>query len=119
MADLVDLPDGWRATFEQAYDWLCIRLHPPGGPGQWRLAERLWAEIQCVHGRRVVLEMDEVSFFPSALMGELVRLHKRLAMAGGVLHLSALQPHPHEAMHMSRLDEVLPCFASRTEAMGH
>lgn len=112
----IDLFDGWRATFEPAGDWLCVRLHPPGGPGQWQLADGLWNEVHRRGATQVVLEMDEIDFFPSALMSELVRLHKRIAMAGGRLRLSGLQEHPHEALHMLRLDEVLPSFADRAAA---
>ncbi len=112
----IDLYDGWRATFEPCGAWLCVRLHPPAGPGQWQLAGGLWDEVQRRGVYEVVLEMDEVSFFSSALMSELVRLHKRVATAGGRLRLSGLQEHPHEALHMLRLDEVLPSYADRAAA---
>lgn len=114
----IELFDGWRATIHECGDWLSVRLHPPDGPGQWRLAELLWNEIE-VHGPtpQVLLEMDEVSFFSSALMSELVRLHKRVAMAGGRMRLCGLQSHPHEALHMMRLDEVLPTFPTREAAL--
>lgn len=116
-ASTVDLFDGWRATVEPCGAWLCVRLHPPAGPGQWRLADGLWNEVHARGAQQVVLEMDEVSFFSSALMSELVKLHKRIAMGGGRLRLSGLQEHPHEAMHMLRLDEVLPIFHDRAAAL--
>jgi anti-anti-sigma factor len=116
-ASTVDLFDGWRATVEPCGVWLCVRLHPPEGPGQFRLADGLWNEIHSRGAKQVVLEMDEVSFFSSALMSELVRLHKRIAMGGGRLRLSGLQEHPHEAMHMLRLDEVLTVYADRAAAL--
>ena len=113
----VDLYDGWRATLEDAGGWLCVRLHPPEGSGQFRLADGLWNEVHNRGAKQVVLEMDEVSFFSSALMSELVRLHKRIAMGGGRLRLSGLQDHPHEAMHMMRLDEVLTVYADLAAAL--
>ncbi|TWU00083.1 hypothetical protein Pla108_10270 [Botrimarina colliarenosi] len=116
-ASTIDLFDGWRATFEPVGDWLGVRLHPPAGGGQWQLAEGLWREIHRRGALQVVLEMDEITFFSSALMSELVRVHKRVAMAGGRLRLSGLQKHPHEALHLMRLDEVLPIFRSRDEAI--
>ena len=116
-ASTVDLFDGWRATFEDAGGWLCVRLHPPASPGQWRLADSLWSEINRRGAKQVVLEMDDVTFFASALMSELVRLHKRIAIGGGRLRLSGLQEHPHEAMHMLRLDEVLPLYHDRAAAL--
>ncbi len=115
-ATSIDLPDGWRATLAQHGPWLGVRLHP-NPAGQWGLAEGLWRIVQQRAATQVLLEMDEIDFFSSALMGELVRLHKRIAVAGGRLRLCGLQSHPHEAMHMMRLDELLPIFATRDEAL--
>ena len=115
-ASTIDLFDGWRATFEPGADWLYVRLHPPGGPGQFDLAVGLWNEIARRDDYEVVLEMDEIAFLPSAVMGEIVRLHKRIAMAGGRLRLSGLQEHPREAIHLTRLDEMMPIYADRAAA---
>jgi len=112
----IDLPDGWRATLRPHDPWLEVRLHPGGGVS-WGIADGLWASIDGRGARQVVLDMGEINFFPSALMTELVRLHKRLAVAGGRLRLCCLQDHPHEALHMVRLDEVLPVFSTREEAL--
>lgn len=113
----INLFDGWRATFEPCQQWLVIRLHPPDGPGQYGLAVGLWSEIDHRGAREVILEMDEVAFFPSALMAELVRLHKRIAVAGGRLRLCSLQEHPREALHTMRLDQMLGVYDSREEAL--
>lgn len=112
----IDLPDGWRATLETQGTWLSTRLHP-NPAGQWGLAEGLWQAIQERSAKQVLLEMDEIDFFSSALMGELVRLHKRIAVAGGRLRACGLRSHPREAMHMLRLDELLPIYESRETAL--
>lgn len=116
----IDLFDGWRATFEPfskpSGEWLAVRLHPPDGPGQYGLAVGLWSEIDRRGDRQVVLEMDEIGFFPSALMSELVRLHKRIAVAGGRMRICGMQEHPREALHTMRLDQMLGVYASREEA---
>lgn len=116
-ASTIDLFDGWRATFEPLGEWLAVRLHPPGGPGQYGLAVGLWSEIDRRRERQVVLEMDDIAFFPSALMGEIVRLHKRIAVAGGRMRLCGLQEPPREALHTMRLDEMLGVYDSRDEAI--
>lgn len=115
----IDLPDEWRATFEPRGEWLCVRLHPPKRTGQWGLADGLWREIDSRGAHQVVLEMDEVEFFPSALMAELVRLHKRVATHNGRLRLCGLQPHPHEALRTVRLDEVMSVHDTREAALQH
>ncbi len=112
----VDLFDGWRATFEPGGDWLYARLHPPDGPGQFDLALGLWNEVQRRGALQVVLELDEIAFLPSALMSEVVRLHKRIAMAGGRLRLCGLREHPREAVHLMRLDELVSIYADRQAA---
>jgi len=112
----MDLFDGWRATFEPGDAWLVVRPHPPGNPGQWGLADGIWAEIQKRGARDVVLDMADVTFLPSAVMSEMVRLHKRLAMTGGRLRVCGLAKHPHEAYHLMRLDELMPAYGSLDEA---
>lgn len=112
----IDLFDGWRATFDPSADWLCVRLHPPGGPGQFDLALGLWNEIQRRGESAIILELDEIAFLPSALMSEIVRLHKRIAMAGGRMRLCGLQEHPREAVHLMRLDELVTIYPDRLAA---
>lgn len=117
MSETIDLVDGWRATLDHNGSWLCVRLHP-GGQAHWGIADKLWQTIFDWGKCSVVLEMDDIAFFPSALMVELVRLHKRLAMAGGRLRLAGLQSHPHEALRMVRLDEVMSVYDTREAAVA-
>lgn len=114
--ETIDLTDGWRASLQQEGPWLCARLLP-GGHSHWGIADGLWDAIYERGKLSVMMEMDDIEFFPSALMVELVRLHKRIAMAGGRLRISGLRKHPHEALKTMRLDEVLPIYGSREEAL--
>lgn len=117
MGDSIDLDGGWRATAEGAGDWLVARLHPGGALSTGHtLIERLWDAVQSREASQVAIDMAEVEFLPSLLMGEFVRLHKRLASHGGRLRLCSLQQHPREALGMVGLDRVLPVFASVAEA---
>lgn len=111
---------GWSASFEQVEGWLCARLHPSDGADAAGMIGPLWRELDARFpggDKKVVLEMNDVTFLSSSLMGELVRLHKRLAVAGGALHLSAMRPECAEALHITRLDSVLPTFPGRDEAV--
>jgi anti-anti-sigma factor len=119
--ETIELDFGWRATLDQQERWLCVQLHPESNnlsPGHG-LIERLWKAIQNRGALSVVLEMDDVTFLPSSLMGELVRLHKRLATHNGRLRLSGLRHEWAEALHTCRLDRVLPTFDNRAEALSH
>ena len=115
----IELDFGWRATLDHQGLWLCAKLHPSGEmptPGHG-LIEKLWNEIEKRSAKDVVLEMDDVAFFPSSLMGELVRLHKRLATHMGRLRVCGLRHECAEALHICRLDLVLPTYPTRYEAL--
>lgn len=117
--ETIELDFGWRATLDQQDRWLCVRLHPERtnlSPGHG-LIERLWEAIRERKALSVVLEMDDVTFLPSSLMGELVRLHKRLATHSGRLRLSGLRQECAEALHTCRLDRVLPSFDNREKSL--
>jgi len=96
-------------------DWLFVRLHP--GEQQDHLADELWALLSQHFIYRIVLEMDEVKFFPSLLMGQLVMLQKRVLQHDGALRLCGLSPQCKDALHLCRLDHALPNFECRTDAV--
>ncbi|MEM6799030.1 MAG: STAS domain-containing protein [Planctomycetota bacterium] len=114
----VPLPYDWSATFTQDGPWTVARLHP--GPRPYGdvigLAIPLWQEMERRWATLLVLEMDEVDFLSSSLMGELVRLYKRIAGRSGALRLCGLQPECAEALRVCRLDEVLPAYVSHHDA---
>jgi len=97
-------------------DWLFVRLHPD----QQRLdqvADRLWSVLNKHFIYRLVLEMDDVEMIPSQLMGQLVMLQKRVLQHGGALRLCGLSPQCEQALHFCRLDQALPHFANREDAV--
>lgn len=101
---------------ERGPDWLIVQLSRSDAPYN-DLGERLWDLLNQHFIYRLVLEMDDVDFLPSALMGQLVMLHKRIIKHGGALRMCGLTDSCLEALHMCRLDQALPHFSSRTEAI--
>ena len=97
-------------------DWLFVRMRPDYEHLQG-IADRLWDLMNQQFVHRVVLEMDEVEFLPSVLMGQLVMLHKRVLTHDGALRLCGLSPQCAEALHLCRLDQALPHFATRADAV--
>ncbi len=96
--------------------WLFIRVCPD----LERLddfAARLWELMDQQFVHRLVLEMDQVTFLPSLMMGQLVMLHKRVLQHDGALRLCGLNPQCAEALHLCRLDQALPHFDSREDAV--
>lgn len=97
-------------------DWLFVRLRPD--PQRLDdIAERLWALLNKHFVYRLVLEMDEVDFMPSLLMGQLVMLQKRVIQHGGALRLCGLTPHCEQALRMCRLDHAIAHFETRADAV--
>ncbi len=97
-------------------DWLFVRIRPD----EHRLddlADRLWTLLNKHFIYRLVLEMDEVDFLPSLLMGQLVVLHKRVLQHEGALRLCGLSPSCTDALHFCRLDRALPSFRCREDAV--
>lgn len=97
-------------------DWLFVRLRPD----PMRLddvAERLWALMNKHFVYRIVLEMDEVDFLPSVLMGQLVMLQKRILQHDGALRLCGLSPQCEEALRLCRLDHTLAHYNNRADAV--
>jgi anti-anti-sigma regulatory factor len=119
---MLEMAPGWSLDLERGPDWLMVRLHcdqkhawdtPP-------LAETLWALAQQHFVHRLVVEFDEVPMLHTALIGQLVMLHKRLSVNGGVLRLSGLSEQSRDVLSTARLDGRLPAFENRTEAvLGH
>ena len=97
-------------------DWLIVRVHvEPHEAGDF--ADRIWAMMEKHFIYRLVLEMEDVQFMPSVLMGQLVMLQKRLLQHNGSLRLSGLRPSCEEALHFCRLDHTLSHFDSCVEAV--
>jgi anti-anti-sigma factor len=101
---------------ERGPDWLFVRFRPdPEYLDQ--AAERLWALLNKHFVYRLVLEMDEVDFLPSVLMGQLVMLQKRVLQHDGALRLCGLTSSCAEALHFCRLDHTLAHFETRADAV--
>ena len=97
-------------------DWLFVRLR--SDPQRLdQVAERLWALLNKHFVYRLVLEMDEVEFLPSVLMGQLVMLQKRVLQHDGALRLCGLSPACKQALHFCRLDHTLAHFETRADAV--
>lgn len=114
-------PD-WSMDVDRGPDWLFIRLRPPrrGDTGEIELAEMIWETLDQSFCHRVVLELDEVTYLRSWLVGELVKLHKRLASQGGMMRICGLSDASAAALRSCRLDDRFPAYRTRTDAvMGH
>jgi anti-anti-sigma factor len=119
---MLETARGWNVSVERGPDWLFIKLQAaPGAAGDFSsVAEQVWQVLQQHFVYRVVLEFEGLASLPSSLIGQLVMLHKRLHMQGGVLRLCGLSDMQQQAINCSRLDARFPAYRSREEAVwGH
>ena len=71
-----------------------------------------------VPGRRVVLNFLGLQHLTSLALGELIRVHKRLAESGGELCLADIDPRIHELFSITRLDRLFRIFDREEEALA-
>jgi len=119
---LLELAPDWSLAIDRGPDWMFIRLKPPAGgdTGEIPLAEMVWGRMEQSFCCRVVLEFDDVKLLRSWMVGQLVRLHKRVTTQGGMLRVSGLSPANEAVLRICRLDDRIPNYRNRTDAvMGY
>ena len=76
------------------------------------LKESLYAHCESGAGHTLI-DMKDVSYVSSYLIGVLVGCHKLLKNAGSHLHLSGLSPHLRTVLEVSGLTDVFPSHETR------
>ena len=61
--------------------------------------------------------MNEVEILHSRLIGQLIMLQKRVLQHDGALRLCGLSQECEQALHFCRLDQALPYFHCREDAV--
>jgi len=104
---------------ERGPDCIFIRVQNPhfDFADQSQLAEAVWNILQEHFTYRVVLELDELPYLNSHLIGQLVLLHKRIHAHHGMLRLCGLSPANQKALSYTRLEDRLPVYADRDGAV--
>jgi anti-anti-sigma factor len=115
----MDLVPGWTMDLDRGPDWLFVRLRPPrrGDTHEVGIAEAIWELMDQSFTHRLVLEMEEIWLLRSWMIGELVKLHKRVAASGGLLRLCGLNDDNQEVLRLCRLDDRFPQYGSRSDAV--
>jgi anti-anti-sigma factor len=108
--------EDWGLDVDRGPDWLFVKLKP-GAQEPGDMADKLWKLADRHFVYRMVLEMDQLDVFPSRLMGQLVTLQKRVLQRQGALRLCGLSDGCAEALHFCRLDQALPNYGTREDAV--
>jgi anti-anti-sigma factor len=119
---LLEVAPQWTMQIDRGPDWLFIKPRPPhgGDTSEILLAEMIWQKMEQSFCYRVVLELDDVKYLRSWMVGELVRLHKRVTSQGGMMRLCGLTAASEDVLRITRLADRFPNYRNRTDAvMGY
>lgn len=115
---MMDVVPGWSLDVDRGPDWIFVRLHDNSSEfGAEGMAECLWELLEQQFAHRIVLELDDVQHLSSPLIGELVRLSKRVYSHDGMLRICGLSPENFQILRLMRLDGCFPNYDNRTEAV--
>ncbi len=111
--------EGCDLDLSRGPGWLFVRVRnfDPDCPDVDRLADRIWSLLEKHLVYRLVLELDEVELLRSILIAQLVLLQRRISKRDGVIRLSGLSPQNREVLETCRLEDRLPAYGDRVEAV--
>lgn len=110
---------GWELEVERGPGWLLVKVGDPEGFGEElpSLADCIWSIMEQHFTYRLVLELDRIALLNSSLIGQLIDLYRRIRGQDGVLRLCGLSAYNRQVLHTCRLDDRLPAFHDRREAV--
>ncbi|HEX5103693.1 MAG TPA: STAS domain-containing protein [Pirellulaceae bacterium] len=116
---LLELSPEWTMDLDRGPDWMLLRLRPPakGDGAPFPLADMISKKLEQSFCYRLVLELDDVRVLRSWMLGELVRLNKRIDEKGGTLRLCGLSDANEAALAACGLFEHFPSFENRHDAV--
>lgn len=116
---MLQIAPGWHLEVERGPDWLYVRLRRPDAEADDTppLAERLWWLLEEHFTRRLILELDELDVLCSYLIGQLVLLHKRIVVNGGMLRICGLSEDNQQVLRIARLGGRFPAYPDRHAAI--
>ena len=116
---MIETISGWELDVDRGPNWLFVKVRG-SKEASWDasgLADRVWALLQEHLADRLILELDEIGFVSSNFVGQLVLLHKRIALHGGLMRLCGLSSQSREVLHCCCLDKHFSCYQNREEAV--
>ena len=110
---------GWELEVERGPDWLLVKVINPyeDAADAPELSDGLWDLMQRHFTYRLVLELDRVNTLNSHVIGQLIRLYKRIREHDGVLRLCGLSPYNLQVLRTCRLESHFPPYHDREEAV--
>jgi anti-anti-sigma regulatory factor len=116
---MLTMVPGCDLDVERGPDCLLVRVRnwDSESPDAPRLAERLQRLMQQHFTARLLLELDEVPTLDNRLIGQLASVARWIDEQEGMMRLCGLSPHNRHVLRAYRLDEPLPSYKDREEAV--
>ena len=114
-----DVASGWWFEVDEGPEWLFMKLcrdaeesvpEPP-------VAVRTWEVVEERQRRRIVFELCDDLLMTSYLAGQLILLHKRAELSGGVFRICRFSSHSFETLRLIRVADRFPNYSSREDAV--
>jgi anti-sigma B factor antagonist len=67
--------------------------------------------------RKMLIDLENVRYLSSAVLGKLISLHKALRANGGQLKLCSIAPPIFEVFEITRLDKVFDIYKNESDAL--
>jgi anti-anti-sigma factor len=119
MAQATIVGGGWDFEVHRGPDWLFVRPRRISETlgGDEDFAEQVWGLLEQQFTHRLVLEMEDVSYISSLLVGQLVWLYKRIHSHDGLMRICGLSDFGAEVLHTCRLSGHFPRYRTREDAV--
>lgn len=116
---MTQLASGWQYDLERGPECLFVRLRSddPNADAEPPLAGQLWSTLDEHLTYRLVLELDQIELLHSYVIGQLLLLGRRLHAQGGMLRLCGLSAHNRLALAAMQLEDHLPTYKNRIDAV--
>jgi anti-anti-sigma factor len=116
---MIQIAEGWELDIERGPDWLFVRPRnvSPQASETPPWAEQIWSLLEQHFTNRLVLELDQVPFLHSYLIGQLVWLLKRIHTHGGMMRIAGLSTPNQEALRICHLDSGFAQYSNREDAI--
>ena len=81
------------------------------------MAETLWSLVEGHGIDRIVIELEDSTMVSSYLIGQLILLHKRSHLSGGVVRLCGFSSENYRVIEQMRLGQRFPNYETREDAV--
>ena len=116
---MIAIAPGWELHVERGPGWLLVKVRCPDTIvcDDPPLADVLWELLRRHLTYRLVIELDEIPVLSSHLVGQLVKLFKRIREHDGVMRLCGLSSYNLQVLRTCRLEEQFAPYENRHDAV--